>query len=192
MMLEPALITARVTSILEKLQVRYFIGGSFASTLHGMVRTTMDSDIVAELKPELVSAFCRALKDEFYIDDQMIIKAVIQRSSFNIIHKESFFKVDIFIPEMRPFLQEELKRAQRQILSIDPPAEALVATSEDTLLAKLEWYRLGGEVSERQWRDILGILEVQRGNLDLDYLHQWAEELAVSDLLERALREGVI
>lgn len=189
MMLDPALITARVTSILEKLHLRYFIGGSFASTLHGMIRTTQDSDIIAEFKPELVNAFCRELTDEFYIDDQMIVNAIIRRSSFNIIHKESFFKVDIFVPEIRPFVREEMLRAQRQILSVDPPAEALVATSEDILLAKLEWYRLGGDVSERQWRDILGIMEVQGRNLDFDYLHQWANELAVDDLLERALRE---
>jgi hypothetical protein len=66
----------------------------------------------------------------------------------------------------------------------------MVATAEDTLLAKLDWYRLGGEVSERQWRDVLGILEVQAGSLDLDYLRKWAKELRVSDLLERALTQS--
>jgi len=192
MLIEPALITARVTSILEELNVRYLIVGSLASTLHGMVRTTQDSDLVAELSLEHVEPFVRALKDEFFMDKGMVAEAVARQSSFNIIHRESFFKVDVFIPMMRPFMDEQLARAQRQVLSIEPPVEALVATAEDTLLAKLEWYRIGGEVSERQWRDVLGILEVQEGNLDLDYLRQWAKELKVSDLLERALEEAAL
>ena len=190
MLLEPALITLKVTSLLEKLHVRYLIGGSLASTLHGIVRTTLDSDIVAELRPEHVGVFVRELKDEFYIDEEMLAEAIDRQSSFNIIHKDSFFKVDVFVPKTRPFVEEQLSRAQRQILSVEPPAEALVATPEDTLLAKLEWYRNGGEISERQWRDVLGILEVQGGNLELDYLRRWAKELKVSDLLERALTEA--
>ena len=190
MVFEPALITARVTRVLESLHVRYFIGGSLASTLHGMVRTTQDSDIVADLRHKHVAEFSRELSDEFYIDDQMIVRAITRQSSFNIIHKESFFKVDVFVPDMRPFVTEEMSRARRQILSTDPPIDALVATSEDTLLAKLEWYRLGGEVSERQWRDILGIMEVQGERLDLDYIRLWARELSVSDLWERACREA--
>ncbi len=192
MLFDLALITARVTSILEKLHVRYLIGGSLASTLHGMVRTTQDSDIVAELRPEHVGVFVRELIDEFYIDEDLITKAIAQRSSFNIIHRDSFFKVDLFIPKGRPFVEEQLSRAQRQILSLEPFAEAFVATPEDTLLAKLEWYRIGGEVSERQWRDVLGVLEVQRGNLDLDYLRRWAKDLKVNDLLERAMKEATL
>lgn len=73
---------------------------------------------------------------------------------------------------------------------MEPPAEALVATPKETLLAKLEWYRNGGEVSERQWRDVLGIMMVQGNKLDLAYLRQWAKELKVSDLLERALLDA--
>lgn len=189
MLLEPALITAKVTRILEKLDVRYLIGGSLASTLHGMVRTTQDSDIVADLRPEHKEVFVRDLTEEFYIDKELIAEAIAQRSSFNIIHRESFFKVDVFVPKSRPFVEEQLSRAQRQILSVEPPAEAMVATPEDTILSKLEWYRIGGEVSERQWRDVLGILEVQGGNLDLNYLRRWAKELKVSDLLDAALIE---
>jgi hypothetical protein len=183
------LITARVTSILEMLHIRYFIGGSVASTLYGMVRTTQDSDILANFRQEHVSTFCSELGGEFYIDQEMIVQAIEQNSSFNIIHRESFFKVDIFIPKADPFVEQQMTRAIRQTLSIDPPVEAQVATAEDTLLAKLSWYRSGGEVSERQWRDVLGILEVQADLLDLDYMHRWAQELMVSDLLARALAD---
>jgi hypothetical protein len=190
MMYEPALITARVTAVFEKLNVRYLIGGSLASTMYGMVRTTQDSDLVAEMRQEHVEPFQQMLQDEFYVDEEMIAEAITQRSSFNIIHRESFFKVDVFIPKSRPFLSEQFARARKETLSTEPTVEAMVASAEDTLLAKLEWFRMGGEVSERQWRDVLGILEVQAGNLDLDYLQRWAQELKVSDLLARALEEG--
>lgn len=189
---EPALVTIKVTRVLEKLNVRYLIGGSLASTLYGMVRTTQDSDIVAELKPEQIDTFITELNNEFYIDEVMIGEAIARKSSFNIIHKESFFKIDVFVPKMRPFLEQQFNRAQRQILSIEPPAEALVATPEDTILAKMEWFRMGGEVSERQWRDILGIIEVQGKNLDIEYLHRWAKELTISELLQRALKESTL
>ncbi|TRZ53399.1 hypothetical protein D4S03_01835 [bacterium] len=190
MLPEPITATIAVTATLEKLGVRYLICGSLASTVHGMVRTTQDSDIVAELRPEHVAAFVRALEGEFYVDAESIASAVAGHTSFNIIHRESMFKVDVFIPALRPFVKEQLARARKQVFAVEPHAEALVATAEDTLLAKLEWYRMGGEVSERQWRDVLGILKIQAENLDLDYLREWAKELKVSDLLKRALTES--
>ena len=191
MLPEPIAATIAVTTTLEKLGVRYLIGGSLASTVHGMVRTTQDSDIIAELRPEHVAAFVHALESEFYTDEESLAAAVVNHASFNIIHRKSMFKVDVFVPTLRPFVREQLARAHVQVFSIEPRAEAIVATAEDTLLAKLEWYRMGSEVSERQWRDVLGILKIQAGNLDLDYLHEWAKELKVSDLLKRALTESL-
>ena len=91
---------------------------------------------------------------------------------------------------MRLFIEEQFRRARLQILSVEPKIEVVVATAEDTILAKLEWYRKGGEVSERQWRDVLGVLKVQAGALDVDYLYRMADELGVKDLLEKALTEG--
>jgi len=187
---EPVAATIKVTTVLETLDIPYLIGGSLASTIHGIVRTTQDSDIVAEMGPEHIQPFVHVLESEFYIDEEMVGEAVARHSSFNIIHRESMFKVDVFIPQMTPFLKAQYARASRQILSAEPKAEALVATAEDTLLAKLEWFRMGGEVSERQWRDILGILKVQAGRLDLEYLDKWSRQLNVSDLLALALAES--
>lgn len=187
---EPIEVTLKVTGIFEQLRVPYLIGGSLASTLYGMIRTTQDSDIVAEMKFEHLKPFVSALQDEFYVDEEMIAEAVQQNSSFNIIHRETFFKVDVFIPRPRPFLQSQLARAKKQVFTFETEVSAKFASPEDTILSKLEWYRLGGEVSERQWRDILGVLKTRAGELDLDYLRQWAKELKVSDLLERAFNEA--
>ncbi|MGC1377379.1 MAG: hypothetical protein WA821_14200 [Anaerolineales bacterium] len=187
---EPIEVTLKVTAVFEKLGVRYLIGGSLASTLYGMVRTTQDSDIITEMRPEHIQPFVAALENEFYIDDEMIAESIQRNSSFNIIHRESMFKVDVFIPRSRPFLQSQLARAQKQTFTYETEASANFASPEDTILAKLEWYRMGGEVSDRQWRDILGVLKTRAGELDLAYLRKWAKGLNVSDLLERALGES--
>lgn len=186
---EPVEVTLKVTSVFEKLSVPYLIGGSLASTLYGMVRTTQDSDIVAEMQIEHLQQFVSALQDEFYLDDEMIAESIQRNSSFNIIHRETMFKVDVFIPRPRPFLQSQLARAQVQTFNFETKISAKFASPEDTILSKLEWYRMGGEVSDRQWRDILGVLKTRQGELDLDYLRKWAGELKVTDLLERALKE---
>lgn len=186
---EPIEVTLKVTHVFERLGIPYLISGSLASILYGMVRTTQDSDIVAEMRIEHLQPFVSALQDEFYLDDEMIAEAIQQHSSFNIIHRETMFKVDVFIPQPRPFLQSQLIRSQKQTFLFETKVSAKFASPEDTILAKLEWYLLGGQVSERQWRDILGILKTRAGVLDLNYLRKWADVLEVNNLLERALEE---
>jgi len=187
---EPIEVTLKVTNVLEKLGVPYVVGGSLASTLYGMVRTTQDSDIITEMRPEHVQSFVSALQEEFYIDEEMIAESIQRNFSFNIIHRDTMFKVDVFIPRPRPFQQSQLARAQRQIFDLESEISANFASPEDVILSKLEWYRMGGEVSDRQWRDILGVLKTRAGELDLDYLRKWAKELTVTDLLGRALIES--
>jgi hypothetical protein len=123
------------------------------------------------------------------VDDEMIAESIRRHSSFNIIHRESMFKVDVFIPRPRPFFRSQLARAQKQTFLLENELSANFGSPEDTILAKLEWYRLGGEVSERQWRDVLGMLKTRAGELDLGYMRKWANDLQVDDLLERALLE---
>jgi hypothetical protein len=190
MMHDAIAVTVQVTKVLEAIGVRYFIGGSIASTLYGMVRTTQDSDIIADLSVEHIPVFMANLQHDFYVDDEMIADAISHRSSFNIIHKDSMFKVDVFVPHIRTFISEQFARAREEALSSDPQMTAYVASPEDIILAKLEWYRLGGEVSERQWRDVLGVIKVQGEMIDTEYLHGMATELNLEDLLVRALTAG--
>jgi hypothetical protein len=129
------------------------------------------------------------LQDAFYADEQMIQQAVQRQSSFNLIHLNTMFKVDIFIPKKRPFDQQQLDRRIAEQIGPDSDAQIWVLSAEDIVLAKLDWFRLGGEVSERHWRDILGVLKTQREALDIDYLQQWAHALGVADLMARALEE---
>ena len=179
-----------VTQTLEQIGVAYAVGGSLASSLHGVMRSTLDVDIVADMRLEHIAPLVAALAEEFYADDEMMREAIKRHSSFNLIHYETAFKVDIFVRKLRPFDQMQLERRRTSVIANDPERSIYVTSPEDTVLAKLEWYRLGGEVSDRQWRDILGVLKTRAGELDLDYLHTWARELKVSDLLERVLQEA--
>lgn len=183
-------VLLRVTQTLERLGVPYAVGGSLASSLHGVMRSTLDVDIVADIKPEHVPALVSALSAEFYADEAMIRDTIKHRSSFNLIHYETAFKVDIFIRKLRPYDQVQLNRRRESVIATNPEASVYVVSPEDIILSKLEWYRMGGEVSDRQWRDILGVLKVRAGELDLNYLRKWAGELNVRDLLERALQEA--
>lgn len=187
MLSEPIAVTLLVIDALNRLDVPYLIGGSLASTVHGLVRTTQDADLVADLRPEQATPLVQALGDAFYASFEAIQAAIRQRSSFNLIHLETMFKIDVFVSKQRPFDQAQFERRTIQVVAAEPEQTAYVASAEDTVLAKLEWYRLGGEVSERQWRDILGVLKVQGERLDRAYLQRWAVELGVADLLQQAL-----
>ena len=186
---EPIAITLTVTRVLEQLGVTYFIGGSLASAVQGAARATVDADVVADLRPEHVDPFVKALNDAFYLDVDTIRKAVGTRSSFNLIHLKTMFKVDVFVNKGRPFDRAQLDRRVHQVLATDPDHSAYIASPEDTILAKLDWYRMGGEVSDRQWRDVIAVLRVQGARLDERYLAVWAAQLGVEDLLARALAE---
>ena len=187
MVSSPIQVTLLVIEALEVLGVRYLIGGSVASALYGVERMTMDADVVADLRPEHVAPLAQWLGQSFYIDVPSILEAMMRQGSFNLIHQATMFKVDIFILKQRPFDQMQLSRRVEQPVAFEPERRAYFASVEDTILAKLEWYRLGDEVSERQWRDVLGVIRTQADRLDLGYLRQWANELDVADLLELAL-----
>ena len=178
-----------VTDVLEKMGIPYAVGGSLSSSVHGVMRSTLDVDIVADLRLEHIRPFVAALSPVFYADDEMMRDAITHHSSFNLIHYETAFKVDIFIPKERTFDKLQLERRIASIIATDPEQSVYVTSPEDIILSKLEWYRMGDQVSDRQWRDILGVVKTKSDQLDLAYLRRWARELAVEDLLERALRE---
>lgn len=184
---EPLEVTLKVTRVLERLDIPYFICGSLASTLYGMVRSTQDADIVAEMRTEHVTPFASALSDEFYLDEEMINESIQHNKSFNLIHKEAIFKVDVFIPQSSTYLQSQFSRSRRHTFTFETESGAKFASPEDTILSKLKWFRSGGESSERQWRDILGMLKTSGGEIDVGYLRSWAGELKIADLLEKAL-----
>jgi hypothetical protein len=180
-----------VAEALDALGVRYFVGGSIASSAHGVARASLDADLVAELEPGHVDRFVGRLESAYYIPVDRLRSAVVARSSCNLIHMPTMFKVDLFMSKGRAFDRTAASRAKLEAIDQNRDAALFpVASAEDTVLAKLEWFRLGGETSERQWSDIVGILKVSE-RADRPYLEQWAAALGVTDLLERAMAEAV-
>lgn len=183
-------VLLEVTRVLEELDVPYVVGGSLASSLHGIPRSTQDADLVAALRPEHIQPFIGRVEGAFYLSPERVEAAVRRRTSFNLIHLKTMIKVDLFVFSETPLARQEM--ARRQVLPIpgEPEAHLQIASPEDTILQKLLWYRKGGGVSERQWNDVLGVIKVQGRTLDLSYLNEWAERSGVEDLLARAFTDS--
>lgn len=185
-------VTLKVVKIFEKLGIVYHIGGSLASSAFGIARATLDVDIIADIKLEQASHIKESLKEEFYLDIEMIGDAIKRRKSFNLIHFETMFKVDVFVLKDRAFDRQAFLRRFQKPVSEDASQQLFFATPEDIILNKLEWYKTAGGVSDRQWNDVLGVLKVQGTQLDMAYLRRWAKELSISNLLKKVLGEAGI
>ena len=179
-------VALEVIGLLDGLGIRYHLGGSYASSVHGTPRQTQDIDLVIEVDETSVTELISRLPEDYYRDLDIALEAVRQRSSFNLIHLASGVKIDLFVRGDEPFDREEFARSREITLASAPGRTLRVKSAEDTILRKLQWFRLGGEVSDRQWTDVLGILANQQTALDFDYLERWARELEIDDLLEQA------
>jgi hypothetical protein len=187
---EPLEIVRIAANALEALRVPYLVGGSLASSLHGIPRSTLDADLVVDLGPHSIAPLAARLKPDFYLDEDAMREAVRMRSCFNVIHLATIFKIDLFLLKNDEFSLNEMKRRKRAGLNEDPEKDLYVASAEDTLLHKLHWFRAGAEVSERQWRDAMGIVRVQGDSLDRGYLTRMAGTMGVKELLDRLLTAG--
>lgn len=187
MLSDPILVVAKLARVFDSLGIPYVVGGSLASSVYGIPRATQDVDLVADIGLADVAAMVAALGREFYLDAEAMRHAVRRRSSFNIVHLETMFKADVFVFRGDAWSREEMTRARVERLDT-PDGEVTVrfASPEDTLLHKLVRYKLGNQVSDRQWSDVLGMLRVQGDALDGEYLDRWAPSLEVSQLLARA------
>ena len=182
-----------VVQVLEDLGVAYQVGGSVATSAYGIGRATLDVDIVCDLAIAHVAPLVRALEETYYVDADMILDSVNRRSSCNLIHLATMLKIDVFIVKDRAFERHAMTRGVvDRIDDEEQSREFVLASAEDMILHKLDWYRKGNEVSERQWLDVLGVLKVQSDVLDYGYLAEWAEALSLVDLLRRALIDAGI
>lgn len=182
-------VALAVARAIESVGGAYFVGGSVASSLQGEPRATNDIDIVVELPLGRLADFVAALGADFEVDVDMLRDALLNQRTCNIYFLPAVMKVDIFGVGSSQF--DEAEFARRRPVPVRPTGETLVVkTPEDTVLRKLLWYRAGGEVSDRQWRDVLEVLRVSGPRMDSDYLATWASRLGIEPLLSRARGEA--
>lgn len=194
---DPIALAQKIAEILLPLDIPYLVGGSVASSLWGENRSTQDLDMVIALDADIAPQLIEVMAGEFYISESAVqealqkAKTTPREASFNVIYLPSIEKVDIFVMSRDdPFSNSVMSR--RQLYDIGNSLEGLQAgiyiySPEDIVLQKLSWYQLIPDGSQKQWRDVLGVLKVQGERIDRTYLNQWARELQLTELLNEAL-----
>ncbi len=180
-----------VIEAFEKLGVPYFLSGSIACSVYGLPRGAQDIDLVAELQVEHVSPLAEQLRRTCTLNERAVQDAIQKRSIFSLLHMSSLMKVDVLLPQSRPFDSLLFQRAQ-QLPLVEGYHPVWITSPEDVVLMRLEWYRISGTTADDQWNDLLGVMKVRAPTLDLAYLDQQAGILNVSDLLEQALIDAGI
>ena len=173
---------ARLSAKLTSAGVPHMVVGSFASSFHGVPRSSQDLDLVIDPEPASLRRFLADLPPaEYYADADAAVDALDRRGQFNVIDMATAWKADLIVRKARPFSVEEMRRrAEGDLLG----ARVFVASPEDTLLSKLEWAKISGG-SELQLRDAAGILELRGQDLDVAYIEHWVADLGLEELWRR-------
>jgi hypothetical protein len=172
---------------IDDLAIPYYIGGSIASIVYGKARTTRDVDFVLTVRDADAQRLVERLDSEFHIDLVAVQRSISTGDCFNALELEAIFQADVFTPRPTPWIEEQFARRQLHRLGAGNQfVEVYLCSPEDVILNKLEWFRLGNEVSRLQWEDAVGVLTVQTQRLDNGYLDRWAEQLKLQELLSLA------
>lgn len=181
------LVLSEFAGTLDELSIAYAIGGSVASSIYGQVRFTQDVDITTEPFDDKAEKLYELLKSQYYINKQAMYQALKSSESFNVIHFETAFKIDVFVRKETAFQRQLLARRRLLRLSDSIDRDFSIVSPEDVILLKLQWYRAGDCSSQIQLSDVIGVFRIQQDTLDLDYLKKWAGTLGVLDLLNNAM-----
>jgi len=179
-----------LAEVFDTLGIPYAIGGSIASSMYGTVRFTRDADIGVYPFTSAADKFYERLKDRFYVSEEAMQRALSCCGTFNIIHLETAFKIDIFLLGPSDFERQLVVRSKMVRLGETPESDLCFVSPEDVILLKLRRLSEADGFSENQWDDILGVLAIQGRALDFRYMTDYARNLGVEELLERAIAEA--
>jgi hypothetical protein len=189
MIVGPLDIVSRVIAILDDLNIPYALGGSLASSLVGEPRATADADVAVRLGTEHVVEFLERASERFYVPIESAHTAIREHTSFNLVDEEHALKVDVFV--LGDGVLDSMQIERRIRVAVPGfEREIWVTSPEDQVLRKLQWYQDGGSLSDRQWRDVVAILQVRHGVLDTDYLHVTARAVGLEGLLAQAIEQS--
>lgn len=182
--------TLEAAAVFARCGLRHALGGGLASSIYGEVRSTLDADFAVALPVLAVDRFVTAASTAFHVDADEAREAARDLRMFCMTHKKDLVKVDVHVVPDSGHPKAEFDRARWIQIGDERGEDVLVATAEDVLLQKLLWFQKGGESSQRQWRDVRGILKARMRNLDFGYMRSWAEQQGTRELLERAWIES--
>ena len=185
----PLDLVCQMAATFDELGVAYALGGSMASSLLGEPRSTVDVDMAVRLDPASGSELLDRVRAAFYVPEDSARTAILTHSSFNLVDTASSLKVDLFV--LGDGLLDRMQLERRVLIPVPgAPSGIWVTSAEDLVLRKLDWFRRGGSVSDRQWRDVVGILRVHGDALDRVYLEASARQLDLDDELADALHQA--
>jgi hypothetical protein len=183
-------LAGELHQLFESINIDYYVSGGVASSIHGEPRSTRDLDLVIEFKPNQIDLLVKTLEASGYYCPAGAVED-LQRgleNMLNITHAETIANADIYITDNSPFAISQMQR--RILVDLDGIPAFWIASAEDTVLQKLRGGK--GSKSEKQWRDVLGIIKLQAETLDYGYLIEWAEILdLVVDLSEVLTQAGI-
>ncbi|MBW4571156.1 MAG: hypothetical protein KME31_25025 [Tolypothrix carrinoi HA7290-LM1] len=181
-------LAGELHQLFESINIPYFVSRGVASSIHGEARSTRDLDLVVSVQGASVDLLVQTLEVAgFYCPAGAVEDLKLgQERMLNITHTETIANADLYLMDNSPFAVSQMSR--RRLLDIEGMPPFWVASKEDTILQKLRWGK--GNQSEKQWRDVLGILKLQAESLDYNYLAEWAEHLELVDTLSQAFTEA--
>ncbi len=186
----PIGLAIEMARIFDQLNIAYVLGGSVASSFMGEPRTTVDVDFAIKLRADALASVLGVVEAEFYVPVEAAKVAIATASAFNLIHLGTGLKVDLFVVGDGVLDRRQLERRVKVVVQDAPRIDLWVTSAEDQILRKLAWHRAGGMVSDRQWRDILGLIAVQGESLDFVYLRTTAAEVELTENLEIAFGDS--
>ncbi|QYX30098.1 hypothetical protein [Sphaerospermopsis torques-reginae] len=183
-------LAGELHQIFASINISYYVSGGVASSIHGEPRSTRDLDLVIEINQNQIDLLVETLEASGYYCPAGAVEDV-QRgygNMLNITHTETIANADIYITDNSPFATSQMNR--RVLVEVEGIPNFWIASAEDTILQKLRWGK--GSKSEKQWRDVLGIIKLQADNLDYGYLAEWAEYLdLIDDFIEVLNQAGI-
>jgi hypothetical protein len=184
---DPGEIARILHSVFEALRIPYYITGGVCAIAYGDPRTTRDLDVVIECKPSEIMTMVAQLEAEgFYCPPGAIEDIQSSRGRvLSVTHMQLVLNADIVLNANTDFDRSKMERRRLEAIGLDESEQFWLASPEDVILAKLLWGRQSQ--SEKQWRDVLGVLKVQGDSLDFAYLTQWAAQLDLTALVQQAI-----
>lgn len=184
----PIGLALQVGAILDELGVDWVLGGSLASSMFGEPRATVDVDLAISIDPDAFERLLERVRHDFYVPESAARAAGETHGAFNLIDNEHGLKIDVFV--LGDALLDRRQVERRLRVDLGEEQAIWVTAPEDQVLRKLDWYRNTQMTSDRQWRDVIGLLTVQGDSMDRVYLEETARSVGLAELLTRALDEA--